>query len=92
MSCCCQHQRVAPTKPEQRGLTNLAYLELLDTIDEMKVHADRVHKRWQWICRYFWHDWRKVVDDEYDTHAVCHRCGKYQPTSWANPGGVYNEE
>lgn len=89
MHCCHRHHKyIEPTKPEQRGLSNLDYLELLNEIEDMRRHAEQAHKRSQWMCNLF-HDWRKVVDREFDGHAVCHRCGKYKPTSWANPGGLY---
>lgn len=89
MDHCCHHKHVEPTKPAQRGLSNLDYLELLSKIEEMRAHAKNAHEKEQWKCKYFLHDWRKVVDGDYDTHALCHRCGKYKPTAWANPGVTY---
>ncbi len=86
---CCSCNRAAPTKPPRRGLKNLEYLELLSKIDQMVAHAKEHHLKEQWKCKWLFHDWRKVTDADYDTHAVCHRCGKYQPTSYANPSMVY---
>jgi len=82
MSCChCNHKHVEPTKPPQGRLSNLDYLDLLSRIEEIRAHAERVHKKEQWKCKYLFHDWRDTVDQDYDTHAFCHRCGKYKPTS-----------
>jgi len=79
MSCChCNHSN----KPYKGNLSNLAYLELLSKIDDFKTHAERVHKKEQWKCKYFFHDWRDIIDDDYERHQVCHRCAQYKKPEW----------
>lgn len=89
MSHCCHHKKVKePTKPEQGSLNNLAYLELCTEVKEAQIHATKYHPNDLWKCG-FAHSWIKIIDQDYDTHRVCERCGKYKPTSWANPGIAY---
>jgi hypothetical protein len=82
MSCYyCSYKEI--TKPPQRSLSNLDYLDLLSQIDEIKAHAKRVHEKELWKCKYLLHDWRKIIDRDYDTHAICHRCAKYKPVAYS---------
>ena len=78
---CCHHNHVDTSKPQKGNLSNLAYLELLSKIEEHQKHAEAHHKKEQWKCKYLFHDWHEIIDDDYDKHAVCHRCGKYKPNN-----------
>ena len=86
---CCSCNRGHRTKPSQNDLTNLEYLELLSTIDQMIVHAKEHHTKELWKCKWLLHDWFKVTDAKYNTHSVCHRCGQYQPVYRSGMHDVY---
>jgi len=79
MGCCCEVKREVESEIPRASLNNLQYLELVQQVREAQTHAKEHHTKEKWKC-WFWHHWHLIVDADYDTHRVCHNCGKYR--SW----------